>query len=115
MKKTFMVIGIILVVLFVSIFLAKGVLSNNYNNNNNNNSAPNTENKLSEILLRVSIPCEGHVPLITGEVGKLVGVEKVEYLGTFNFKVYYDEAKTSKEAILGLEVFKEYKAKEVGK
>jgi hypothetical protein len=109
MKKTFMVIGIILVVLFVSMFLAKGVLSNNNLTNNPNN------NQLSEIVLQVSIPCEGHVSLITSEVGKLAGVEKVEYLGLFKFKIYYDEAKTSKEKILGADIFKEYAAKEIGK
>jgi len=65
---------------------------------------------LNTITLDVAIPCPGHAPLITDELKKLDGVIKVEYSPIKTFKVYYDPVKITKEKILELEVFKEYKA-----
>ena len=63
-------------------------------------------------IIKVTIPCEGHAPLITSELEKLSGVKAVEYLGSFKFKVSYDNQTISKEQILGADIFKEYPAKE---
>lgn len=65
---------------------------------------------LNTITLDVAIPCPGHAPLITGDLQKINGVVKVEYSPIKTFKVYYDPSKTSKEQILALDIFKEYKA-----
>jgi copper chaperone CopZ len=67
----------------------------------------------SELTIKVSIPCEGHVSLISSELKKLDGVSTVTYLGAFKFKINYDSAKISKEKILNAEIFKEYSAKEI--
>ena len=67
-------------------------------------------NNLNTITLDVAIPCPGHAPLITGDLKKLDGVVKIDYSPIKTFKVYYDPTKISKQEVLGLEVFKEYKA-----
>lgn len=64
----------------------------------------------SELTLKVSIPCPGHAPLITGELYKIAGVSNVEFGFPNYFDITYDGSKTSKEEILSLEVFKTYKA-----
>jgi hypothetical protein len=68
-------------------------------------------NSLSSLALKVDIPCAGHAPLIIDELEKLPGVKDVKYNG--DFIVSYNPSETSKEEILNLEIFKEYKAKEV--
>ncbi|MCX6742251.1 MAG: hypothetical protein NTX24_03705 [Candidatus Pacearchaeota archaeon] len=65
---------------------------------------------MQAITIKVAIPCEGHAILIVGELKKLQGVTNVEYIPSSTFKVYYDASKTNKEEILGLDIFKEYKA-----
>jgi copper chaperone CopZ len=67
-------------------------------------------NGLQTITVKVGIPCEGHAPLIVDEVKKVAGVAKVEYIPTSTFKVYYDPSKTDKDKILGINIFKDYKA-----
>jgi hypothetical protein len=67
----------------------------------------------SSFIIKVSIPCEGHAPLITDELGKLSGVNAVNYLGSYKFQVYYDSQKISQEQILSADIFKQYAAKEV--
>lgn len=62
------------------------------------------------ITLKVAIPCEGHATLISEGLKSIAGVESVEYSPVSTFKVYYDPNKTSKEKILALDLFKEYKA-----
>jgi len=64
---------------------------------------------LSELSLKVGIPCPGHAPLITQELKTINGVESVN----FRFPNYFDvsySSKTTKEEILGLSVFKSYPA-----
>lgn len=65
---------------------------------------------LNTLTLSVAIPCPGHAPLITDELKKVDGVVKVEYAPLSTFKVYYDPTKTTKQKILGIEIFQEYKA-----
>ena len=110
MKKVFVITGLGLLILFAGI-----VLANSFSSNNSSNSTLvfNNENNLSEILIKVSIPCEGHVYLINSKLRELEGVKEVEYAQSFKFKVYYDSSKTSKEKILSLNIFKQYAAKEV--
>lgn len=64
----------------------------------------------SELTLKVSIPCPGHAPLITGELNKIEGVTSVKFGFPNYFDVEYDSSKASKQEILSLEVFKTYKA-----
>lgn len=65
----------------------------------------------SDILkISVDIPCPGHAPLITSELGTINGVKGSEYSFPNNFDVYYDSSITSKEEILSLDVFEEYPA-----
>jgi hypothetical protein len=61
------------------------------------------------LTLDVDIPCSGHAPLIIGELKNLNGVIDVKYVSG-KFEVYYDSSKTSKNEILGIEIFKEYPA-----
>jgi uncharacterized membrane protein YgcG len=64
---------------------------------------------LSTITLKVDIPCPGHAPLISNEL-KTLGVSDVKFSFPNNFDVKYDPNRLTKESILGLDVFKEYKA-----
>jgi len=101
-------IGVSLILYFL-IFPAIAAASNSSAITSSNSSIQG----LSTITLNVAIPCEGHVPLITGDLKTLSGVNDVKYTGNFNFVVYYDSSKISKQDILNLAIFKEYKAKEV--
>jgi copper chaperone CopZ len=65
---------------------------------------------LSSIKLKVDIPCSGHASLISGELKTINGVDGVQFSLPNTFNVIYDSAKTSKDQILSLEVFKTYKA-----
>jgi copper ion binding protein len=65
---------------------------------------------LSSLKLKVDIPCPGHAPLISSELKAIDGVIDVKFDFPNNFVVRYDPAKTSKQEILALEVFKTYKA-----
>lgn len=65
---------------------------------------------LSSIRLQVDIPCSGHAPLITQELKTINGIANVKFDFPNIFNVQYDSAKTSKQQILSLEVFKTYKA-----
>lgn len=68
----------------------------------------------SEIIkLKVNIPCEGHAPLITDELKKINGVNNIKFSSPNIFEVSYDSLKTSKSQVLGLDIFKEYKATEI--
>ncbi len=68
----------------------------------------------STLKLSVDIPCSGHAPLITGELKSIDGVSGVQFSFPNIFDVTYDPAKTSKDAMLALDVFKEYPAKVLG-
>lgn len=65
---------------------------------------------LSSIKLKVDIPCSGHASLISGELKTINGIDGVQFSLPNTFDVTYDPAKTSKDQILSLEVFKTYKA-----
>jgi len=65
---------------------------------------------VSTLRLSVDIPCSGHAPLITGELKSLSGVLGVQFSFPNVFDVTYDPAKTSKGAMLALDVFREYPA-----
>ncbi len=65
---------------------------------------------LAKLTLQVDIPCPGHAPLISGELRKLPGVRSVNFRFANYFDVEYDSSKTTQADILGLEVFKTYKA-----
>ena len=64
----------------------------------------------STLNLAVDIPCSGHATLISQELKTINGVEGVTFSQPNKFAVSYDSAKTSKEKILALEVFKTYPA-----
>ena len=64
---------------------------------------------LSQITLKVDIPCPGHAPLISGELQTIEGVQGVRFRFPDYFDVSYD-SKTSKEEILSLGVFNTYLA-----
>ena len=67
--------------------------------------------KNQEILnLKVNIPCAGHTPLIIYELSKIDGVTGIKSNNFNFFEIEYDRIKTSREQILDLNVFKEYKA-----
>ncbi len=70
----------------------------------------NSINYLSSIKLKVDIPCPGHAPLISQELKSVDGVKEVQFSFPNIFVVKYDPAKTSKQQLLSLEVFKTYKA-----
>ena len=65
---------------------------------------------LSSITLKVAIPCSGHAPLIITELNKISGVAGVKFKFPNLFEVRYDPAKISRDGLLLLEIFKEYKA-----
>lgn len=71
------------------------------------NSLGGTEG--STLSLEVDIPCPGHAPLISNELKAIKGVVNVNYNFPNEFEVVYS-SETSKEDILGLEVFEEYPA-----
>ncbi|MBW3016794.1 heavy-metal-associated domain-containing protein [Candidatus Woesearchaeota archaeon] len=73
--------------------------------------APEPSEGLSEITLKVDIPCPGHAPLITGELKKVDGVENVKFSFPNEFAVSYDSSKASADDILAPEVFNTYSAK----
>ena len=64
---------------------------------------------LSEITLKVDIPCPGHAPLISEELKTISGVKLIK----FRFPNYFDvsyESSTSQKEILSLDVFDTYPA-----
>ena len=71
-------------------------------------------NNISTIKLQVDIPCSGHAPLISNELKTINGVSDVKFSLPNIFDVKYDSTKTSKQQILSLDVFKEYKATALG-
>jgi len=62
------------------------------------------------VTLAVQIPCSGHAGLITGELRKIAGVQKVTYKLPNVFEVKYDPGQTSVAQIVALDVFQTYKA-----
>ncbi len=67
---------------------------------------------LSEVKLKVQIPCSGHAPLIVDEL-KNAGVTKVTYNDPDKFDVVYDGDKITKNEIINLAILKEFKTIEI--
>jgi len=65
---------------------------------------------LSEITLRVEIPCSGHAPLIIGEIRNVPGVQSTKYESPDLFRVNYDKTATSVGRILAQDVFRSFPA-----
>ncbi len=65
----------------------------------------------ASVMLAVDIPCSGHAPLIIDELGKVEGINWVEFKFPNLFEVNYDSRRISLEQLLTLEIFKTYKAK----
>ena len=65
---------------------------------------------ISTLKMSVDIPCSGHAPLITSELKTISGVLGVQFSFPNTFDVTYDNTKTTKQAILALDVFKSYPA-----
>lgn len=76
------------------------------------NIISNSEN-IKQLTIQVTIPCEGHAPLITSEIKKLNGIGDIKFRSPNYFEVTYDSSKTSEKEILNLEIFKEYPAKKI--
>jgi len=74
-------------------------------------SSINENLKTENLTLEVQIPCTGHASLITGELNKIQGVQKVEFRSPNLFDIVYDPIEASKEKILSLDVFNTYEAK----
>jgi len=70
----------------------------------------NNENTDSLLKLKVDIPCPGHAPLISEELKTIKGVTGIKFSFPNYFDVTYNPAKTSKQKILALDVFKSYPA-----
>ncbi|MEM5828615.1 MAG: hypothetical protein QW197_03925, partial [Candidatus Aenigmatarchaeota archaeon] len=72
-------------------------------------SAQLSEN-FETITLKVDIPCSGHSPLVIDELKKVDGIISVKFRFPNYFDVTYDKTKISKDQILSLEIFKNFKA-----
>jgi hypothetical protein len=64
---------------------------------------------LSEITLKVNIPCPGHAPLISEELKTISGIKSINFKFPNYFDVSYDSS-TSQQEILLLDVFDVYPA-----
>ena len=68
---------------------------------------------LSNITLKVNIPCPGHAPLISGELKTIEGVQSIKFRFPDYFDVSYNSKKTSQKEILSLDIFNEYSATKI--
>lgn len=69
---------------------------------------------VEQLTLKVDIPCSGHAPLVKDELNNLAGIKSVKFRFPNYFDVSYDSASTSKEQILSLGIFDDFKAEVVG-
>ena len=67
------------------------------------------------LSIKVDIPCPGHASLITKEINKIVGIEKINYRFPDLFDIYYDFERTIEGEILSLEIFNIYPATIINK
>lgn len=102
MKKIFIILGVV-AILALGIIFAKINFTGNVIENEGDTS----------ITLKVAIPCSGHASLIENELNKLLGISNVNFRLPNYFDVKYDSSKVSKQEILSLNIFKQYKATEV--
>lgn len=91
-------------VLFFFIFPAAA------NFNRHQNQVLSTAVQTKEVVLQVEIPCSGHASLITNELKKNKGIEKVTFTLPNIFRITYNPTITSEEEILGQEIFQSFKA-----
>jgi hypothetical protein len=75
-----------------------------------NSGIQNQGSNLSELTLRVQIPCSGHAPLIIDEIKKNCDVQSVKFSMPNVFHVEYDSDKMTPEKLASLEIFETYKA-----
>ncbi|MEI8123931.1 MAG: hypothetical protein WCG60_02055 [bacterium] len=66
---------------------------------------------LSEVSIKVDIPCTGHSFLIIDEVNKIEGVSGIKFNSPDEFVVKYNPQNTSPLEIVSLDVFSEFKAR----
>lgn len=92
----------ILIFVSASALFSGNAVSEQDNNSNSSNS--------SLLTLKVNIPCPGHSGLIIYELEELNGVKDAKFKFPDMFDVYYDSGKTSREKIIGLDIFQEYNA-----
>lgn len=104
-----------LLVLFVSVLIVNFLLLYvifPWVANINGRSVDATVQNLSVLKIQTDIPCSGHAPLIVYELKK-AGVNEVSFSNPDIFNIKYDASKLSKDDILGLELFKDFKIKKV--
>lgn len=104
MKKIFIILGIAAILVLGIVFVFAKI---NFTGNAIENEGD------AVITLKVAIPCPGHASLINNELKKIQGVSNVEFRVPNYFDVRYDSAKVSKQEILSLNIFNQYKATEV--
>jgi len=75
----------------------------------NSNNKLSKADAVSELNLRVEIPCEGHAPFISGEIMKENGVDSVDFDYPYYFKITYYSNITSPEKITESEIFRYFK------
>jgi len=90
-------------------FLVIFPLVTNFNSKTSQSTAMALQN-YSTLTLKVAIPCSGHAPLITDELKKVPGVLEVKFGLPNYFTVNYNANQVKIENLLGLEIFKTYKA-----
>ena len=78
--------------------------------NFNRNQSQVLGNQTKEVVLGVDIPCSGHAPLVTDELKKINGIEKVKFSLPNIFRISFDSNKTNEEEILNQGIFKNFKA-----
>jgi hypothetical protein len=69
------------------------------------------KNNLSELSIKVDIPCSGHASLIIDEIKKNCNIDSITYSTPDKFEIKYDPKKTTPEKITSLEIFKTYPVK----
>ncbi len=69
------------------------------------------QNNQTTIELVVDIPCSGHAFIIINEIKRNIEVNFVRYQLPETFIVSFDPTKTSKEAIISLEIFNSFNIK----
>jgi hypothetical protein len=95
------------IILFMAVF---PYAANATSNQDITGAAVGLQKESSIIVLKVDIPCPGHAPLITDELKKLQGIGDIKFSLPNQFEISYDNSIASKQKILELEIFKEFKA-----
>ncbi|MDD4901101.1 MAG: hypothetical protein PHS62_03245 [Patescibacteria group bacterium] len=67
-------------------------------------------NNLSELSLKVDLPCSGHASLIIDEIKKNCKARSITFSLPNTFNISYDPEETTPEQITSLDIFKTYKA-----